>query len=335
MAQDPSTDTGNPLQDYMAQQYGAQNKNLTGTTQNPVYKDNGSGGQQIDWGQTQTGAPQYGQGWVNDTGIVGPGGVGSNGSVSNTPSPFSGGNPADPGYITQQVTQWMQQNGITPGGRGSGQSDVAYWADRIGQTGGWQGDNIGYWQNLMKNNQGGDAAGGGGGGVGGGGGGFSMTSGSGIDPTKTNALFDLLMKRANTSLDVNPNDPIIKAQSDAYGAQTQNAEKNYEAQAAERGGTSYNPDATMRSMAEQGGQAQGAFQAQLMGQELTARRQEVEQALAQATALGETTQAQMLQEELAKLQLAQQESQFGRSLGQSAYQFDQQNMFQNSPLAGA
>lgn len=85
------------------------------------------------------------------------GGITGLAGMSNAGS--SGGNPTDPAYVTQQVTNWMQQHGITPGDRGSGQGDVAYWTDRILQTGGWSGDNQNYWQTAITNNHGGDTGG--------------------------------------------------------------------------------------------------------------------------------------------------------------------------------
>jgi hypothetical protein len=263
---------------------------------------------------------------ANNTGVVGP-----QAGSTNAPADVS-----MPQGIDPALAAVYQGSGLNPAGRGTGFADWQYWQG-VGpsQYGRLKSDIAGTGSDQPTGTPGAGAWGtsGQGANAGGGGSSFSSSSGSGIDSTKTNALFDLLMKRANTSLDVGANDPIIKAQTDAYGAQTQNAAKNYETAAAEKGGQSFNPDATARSMAEQGGQATGAFQAQLMGQELTARRGEIESALAQATQLGETQQAQLLQEELTKLQLAQQQSQFGQTLGQNAYQFGQQNLFQNSPLS--
>jgi hypothetical protein len=49
-----------------------------------------------------------------------------------------------------------------------------------------------------------------------------------------------------------------------------------------------------------------------------------------------TSQQQMaLQEELSNLDRAQQESQFGRSLANNAYQFDINDQYRNSPLSWA
>jgi hypothetical protein len=280
---------------------------------------------------------------VNGAGTPGAPGYGNEQGSGDTswqnPTTTSAAPQNMPAGIDPALAAIYQGSGLDPSGRGSGFADWQYWqgvgpsqygrlkADIAGTgtdqstgtpgSGSWSRSGVG-----ANSGPSGQSS-------------FNMSSGSGIDSTKTNALFDQLMQRANTSLNVNPNDPIIKAQTDAYGAQTQNAEKNYEAQAAEKGGANYNPDATARSMAEQGGQAQGAFQAQLMGQELQARRGEVEQALAEAVQLGETDKQQMLQEELAKLQLAQNADFQKQNIGQQAYQFDQTNALNNSPLVGA
>ncbi len=168
----------------------------------------------------------------------------------------------------------------------------------------------------------------------------------GIGTGSANSLYDLLMRRATQSLQVNSNDPIIRNQSDAFNAQQDRAARNYLQANAERVGPNSNVTAETRSAAEKVGQNTSAFEAQLMGQELTARRQEIQQALSGASGLLTAEQALALQRELQLLNLAasryqfdaslgQRASEFDRTLGQNAYQFDVNDRFRNSPLGSS
>ncbi len=164
------------------------------------------------------------------------------------------------------------------------------------------------------------------GGTGSAAGGFVPSGGSALSGgvgggAQGQAIFDLLMKRANQGEVVDPNDPILKSQVDAYGAQQERARRNYLSGEAERQGANTNLGAETRSSEETVGQNIGAFQGQLMQRELDARRQEIESALSGAAGFLTQEQQMALQEELAKLSLAQQESQFGRSQGQQESQF--------------
>ncbi len=138
-----------------------------------------------------------------------------------------------------------------------------------------------------------------------------------------NSLFDFLMQRAHQGVAPDPNDPIIKNQVGAFGATQTRAARDAEAAAAERGGPNSNQDAVRRSMAEKVGQNTSGYQAQLLGNEVAARRAEIQNALSGAQGLLTDTQRAQLQEELAQLQL-----------GQGAYQFDTNMQFMNSPLYG-
>lgn len=173
-----------------------------------------------------------------------------------------------------------------------------------------------------------------------GGGQFSAISGQSSD------LYNLLMKRATQSLDVNPSDPIIKGQTDAFNAQQQRDSKNYLSTVAEKQGANANISAETRIAGEQVGQNTSAFEAQLMGQELATRRQEIQQALSGAAGFLTSQQQMALQEELAQLNitqrqwetkmgLGQQESEFARRLAQQGYEFDATDAYRNSPLVGA
>jgi hypothetical protein len=168
---------------------------------------------------------------------------------------------------------------------------------------------------------------------------------TGPNATNQNALMDLLMSRAKQSEVVDPNDPVLKAQTDAYNADQTRTERQYEAGLAEKGGPNANMSAERRAGAETVGQNEGSFQAKLMGQELVARRTEIAQALQGASGLLTAEQAMQLQEELTKLDdqirqsqfvqgQGQQESQFGRSLAQSAFAQGSQMDYNYAALNG-
>lgn len=176
------------------------------------------------------------------------------------------------------------------------------------------------------------------------------------------SLLDLLQgistgsrpESANQNFQVDPNDPIIKNQVDAYDAAQQRSGRDALDALAERQGTHANLGMETRHAAEARGQATGGFQASLIGQELTARRQEAEQSLqlySQYMTADQQREAQRQIEELRNAeqqyefdasqgqsqnqfgsQLAQNARQFAANLGQNAYQFDANQQFLNSPL---
>lgn len=117
---------------------------------------------------------------------------------------------------------------------------------------------------------------------GGGGGGGSVTNSwlqhSAPDP-RGNAFYDQLLQRSQQSLAVDGSDPVIRAQTDAYAANRERTRRNYVSDEAERGGPYANMLGTSRASAERAGQDVAGFQAELMGRELAARREEIAQAL--------------------------------------------------------
>ncbi len=294
------------------------------------------------------------------------------GAPGQTPSflPTPGSNPNQtvvppggsvPGLNTPNTAQSIitalhQQYGTVDGGRGSGFADDAYWLEHPDQvTNGrlaadWAGTGTdqptgtpgsGSWDNSGR------------------GGGAPAASGGGAAPAasattgamspysssgsvfsdsnpmtgQSNDLFNNLMARANQSLDIKPNDAIIQPQVNAFNAQQQQAARNAEAQMAESAGPNANTGAETRSAQEKIGQNTSAFQATLMGQEVTARRQEIQNALSGAEGLLTAEQQMRLQEEDQQLSRAQNQHQFDENLGQQAYQFDVNDQFRNSPLA--
>lgn len=56
------------------------------------------------------------------------------------------GNVMDPAFIGQQVTSELAKYGVTPGPRGSGVGDVAYWVDKIREGKGWEP----YWADKIR-----------------------------------------------------------------------------------------------------------------------------------------------------------------------------------------
>jgi hypothetical protein len=158
------------------------------------------------------------------------------------------------------------------------------------------------------------------------------------------AIFNLLMKRAQQGLNVSPDDPLIKAQTDAYRAEQERAGRNYLSDAAEREGATADLTPERRSIAEKVGQASSGFTAQAMQRELDARRQEIVDALKGASGFLTAQQQMQLQQELHMIDdelqrwqfstglgaqesqfvrnLAQRESEYGRGLGQRAYEYD-------------
>jgi hypothetical protein len=111
----------------------------------------------------------------------------------------------------------------------------------------------------------------------------------------------MLMGRAQQSLNIDPNDPIIKGQTAAYNANEERARRDYISDAAESGGPLVNLQGEKRIAAERLGQKTGAFQAELIGRELTARRAEIQAALQQMGDMLTEEQRLSLQRELGLL----------------------------------
>jgi hypothetical protein len=148
------------------------------------------------------------------------------------------------------------------------------------------------------------------------------------------------MQRAGQSLDVNRNDPAIRGQADAFSANLERSRRGHLNDLAEAGGPTANLLGEQRLTAEKAGQASGQFEAQLMAREVSARRDEIAQALQLGGAQLSDQQRMELQRELAILdnqlrsrgldiqaqgqaqgfglqqqQMAQQNDQFMRELG--------------------
>jgi hypothetical protein len=135
------------------------------------------------------------------------------------------------------------------------------------------------------------------------------------DPRGTE-LFNVLQQRATQGLNVSRTDPAIRAQADAYSAQEERASRNYLADVAEKDGPFANMRGETRMASERMGQRVGAFEAELMGRELQARRDEIAQALQLSASLLSTEQQRELQRQMALLDNAIAQQQAGNaSLG--------------------
>jgi len=243
------------------------------------------------------------------------------------PAPGSTPPPNDPYGIDALYKQY----GITDGGQGSGFADRAYWlahpseiqngrlaADLAGTgrdqptgtpgTGPWSTSGQGAPGSSNYDSGYASAPGGSSSGFGSGGfGGFSSLSnpvnfndpGSQYLPSPQDSqLFRTLMERANQSLSVNPNDPVIKGQTEAFRDTQTRGVRDYLAQMAEQGGAYGNPSSETRGAYEKAGQNTASFQSQLLQNELNARRQEIQNALSEQGSLLSQQDQLGLQKEL-------------------------------------
>lgn len=155
----------------------------------------------------------------------------------------------------------------------------------------------------------GGGAGGAGGSGSGGGGGYTSSSSytSGGAPNygnygeRGNTLWDQLMGRANQTLQVGAKDPIIANQVNSYRAEQTRGVRDQLAQVAEAGGPTANLNGERRMANEKASRATGGLQATLMQNELTARRNEIQQALSQMGSMLSDQQKTALSRELGLL----------------------------------
>jgi hypothetical protein len=95
-------------------------------------------------------------------------------------------------------------------------------------------------------------------------------------------LLALLMARARQGLAIDRSDPTVRAQVDPFTAQMERASRDYIDTLAERGaGRPINLEGERRMAAEKLGQQAGQWEGQVIGREVAARRDEIQQALAQ------------------------------------------------------
>lgn len=186
------------------------------------------------------------------------------------------------------------------------------------QSGGaavWQDPRFNADGSSFTGQQGGGAGGGGfggggsfgGGGDSGGGGGSSSSnsfsssqSGYGSDAQR-DALYNHLLQRSQQGLQIGRDDPNVRSQADPYAAVQEKARRDYIADAAERKGPLTNLQGEERLAMERAGHASGMFESQLIGKELTARRDEITHALDSMRGMLTQEQELQLRSELAQL----------------------------------
>jgi hypothetical protein len=156
-------------------------------------------------------------------------------------------------------------------------------------------------------------------------------------PTVNTAFKDALLAQLGVNQQApSLNDPALKGQSDAFAlAQTRSRDAARSALAermAQEGGPGVNSGAFNQDLAglfQQQGEAEGAFNANLVGKELQNRRDQLVQYMTMAGNQMNAEEARSLQKQLADIDaglkqqgMSQQESQFGRTLGEQGRQFD-------------
>lgn len=187
----------------------------------------------------------------------------------------------------------------------NGGGDVTDWTNRIANKSQLRENNAPN-SDYVENGQGGytmskmmgSPSGGSGGGSGAQGG---WNGGGTANQGRSNDLYNTLLGRSQQSLNVDPNDPIIANQVNSYKAQQTRSGRNYIDQLAEAGGPNRNLGTEQRMVAESGAQGAGALQASLVGNELTARRGEIQNALTQMGSQLSDDQHMALQHELAMI----------------------------------
>ena len=143
-------------------------------------------------------------------------------------------------------------------------------------------------------------------------------------------LFDFLMGQAQQGINVNEDDPIIRSQVNAYGAGQERSRRNYLQNLAESTGPNANIGAENRISAETVGQNTAEFQGKLMQEELGARRSQLAQYLGMMGNMLSDEQRMQLQYQLALMDNALGQA----NLSQRGYEFDVNDEFRRSPLAG-
>lgn len=222
-------------------------------------------------------------------GTVGPTGQVTGSGTSTTPFNATAyyGN-TDPTSVQAYVTGMLAQRGD------SSPSDISYWTQAILSRGG--GPN-GYWDNLISTNQGGDT-------------GLASGLGTGVqtnpqDQALRDALVKQLEQEAGQSLTINPNtDPTIQMEAAPYAAEQQRAATTLEQQAAEAGGPNANLVAQNAMIQENAAQQSGGYASGLVANELTARRDQIQQALTSMQGLLTADQQNQLQLQLDQLNQA-------------------------------
>ena len=142
----------------------------------------------------------------------------------------------------------------------------------------------------------------------------TTTETEGLNPTDRahkDDLMGLLSERMRQGEEIDPNNPIIKNQVDLFRGEQDRTRRDYLTNMAEKLstqglGNSGRLQNEQRFAQEQAGLQTGQFQAELMGRELTARRDEIKHAIDTMGDLLTEQERQMLQRELAEAENAMQ-----------------------------
>ncbi len=143
---------------------------------------------------------------------------------------------------------------------------------------------------------------------------------------RADELFGMWKGRASQALTTDRNAPHIREQVDAYSAGQNRAKRDYLADLAERSGPVVNMLGEERLASERLGQQISGFEAELIGRELEAKRNEIAQALAGMAGMLSGDQQASLQAQLAQIdsalnttQMHMGQDQFLRDLGLRAW----------------
>ena len=199
-----------------------------------------------------------------------------------------------------------------------------------GQGGAWWGSEKDWQAANARGAYGAPGQGGGGGGQAFGAPGGAGGPSGGVDEAMRAALLRLMGRSEPGAIDVN-SDPNLSPQARAYAAARQRSAAQEREQTAERaafqglnsGGQGSGAfDTSLAGIQENAGRDIAGNEAGLVGQEVAARRNDLQQALQLANAIGARDQASQLQQQLAQLDttyryaaLNQQNSQFGDTYG--------------------
>lgn len=140
---------------------------------------------------------------------------------------------------------------------------------------------------------------------------------------RSDEFFKVLMNRATQGTAVNRNDPNIRAQVDPLTAQMERSSRNYIDDVAERAGPLANIQGERRLAAERTGQAAGQLEAEVIGREISARRDEIAQALMLYGSQLSNEQRLEMERELAQLNAQLQREGFGLRRDEMGLQNDQ------------
>lgn len=278
-------------------------KTATGGRYTPSYQDVSQWGGNIDQGymdKIHGAVGQWASGWLQNN----PAQNTNTGAPTNPSGlPSLTGNVTDPNVLLQYIKNWSTQGQADP----SLANDPNYWVKRITETGGLSSANLDYWQKAAYGpsafylNPGRESNNGTPG---------QVTPAPVQQPTPSanpqddalrQQLIDSLIKRSTQSLSIDQNDPLIRQQADPLEAQMTRDAREALSGMAESGGPSANLEGEQRVMAERTGQAKGQLESSLIGNELTARRQEIQSALSGMQGLLTADQQMALEKELGYL----------------------------------